>query len=295
MIRDHDRNETEMRDLRTATDRLDGALRRFASGDVRSTLQEPFSPRLEGMRRDFNRGVSAIGRTVDAVLGGTQDLRNQSSLMREELAEAGRLKTRRADGLSKAAAQAAAGEWAASQQVAATRHLAAIAEKAKLDMRRPKQAIAEATGMIDRLEHDDNRETRSAQLAALRDKSGQIERELHAMELYLAALTDQCAKLSDAAASQAGTIASLRTRMDELARDDRTNEAETVRPDLILDRMDRSVGDIDREASRFLQVTVVTPPPIDPSPFDSGPFDPSPLRRSPRAPFLRLVKSGNPD
>lgn len=63
-----DRNETELRNLRATVDMLDGGLRRFAAGDVRTTFENPFPLHFEGLRRDFNRGIGAVSRAADAVI-----------------------------------------------------------------------------------------------------------------------------------------------------------------------------------------------------------------------------------
>src|SRR3546814_20718290 len=55
-MRDRDRLESELLELRAVAAALDGSLRRLACGDVSQQIGAPFPRAFEGMRQDFIRG-----------------------------------------------------------------------------------------------------------------------------------------------------------------------------------------------------------------------------------------------
>jgi methyl-accepting chemotaxis protein len=278
MIRDFDRNETELRDLRTAVDMIDAGLRRFATGDIRSTLDQQLPLRHEGMRRDFNRGVANVTRAVDTILGNTQSLRDDAEILRDAQAETASARASRTEKLSAMTGIAAASDRIAKQQVAATQHVATIAHNARLDMRRPKEAAAAALKMIEAIEAAGNEADWQDRMATLKAKAEEIGRELDAMGLYVDALADHVQDLTTVAERQATAASATSAGLDELTKSERASSPDAITASITLDRITRGIGDIDREASRFMKVTVVTAP--------QPPRDPDDRR-----PFLRLVKT----
>jgi methyl-accepting chemotaxis protein len=277
MIRDFDRNETELRDLRSAVDMLDGGLRRFATGDIHNTLDHAFPLRLEGLRRDFNRGLGGMTKAIDSVLDGTQSLRSDAEILREALSNSADAKAARAEKLAKLTSAAAAGTHSAKQQTIASQHVATIAQNARFDMRRPKEAVAAALKMIAAIETAKSETDDADRMSALRAKAEEIGRELDAIGLYVDALADHVSDLTKSAEKQTAATSALHAGLDDLSKTERAGSADAITASLTLDRMSRSVADIDREASRFMKVTVVTQPPSPPS--------------GEHRPFLRLVKS----
>lgn len=71
--------------LHRATDALASGLKRLASGDMLCEIHEPFAPKFEALREDFNNSVSqlrevlvAAGQSAGAVTSGTSEISNAS-------------------------------------------------------------------------------------------------------------------------------------------------------------------------------------------------------------------------
>ncbi|MDE1157816.1 MAG: hypothetical protein PW791_05990 [Neorhizobium sp.] len=274
MIRDYDRNETELRNLRATVDMLDGGLRRFAAGDVRTTFENPFPLHFEGLRRDFNRGISAVGRTADTVIDTSRTLRDDTIALREVLADVEAARAARSERNSAALGKATTVERNARQIAATARHAATIAHNAKLDLPRPRQALEATLKMIGAIAAGGASPQR---IEAIEAKLGELGRELEAAGLYVEALADHVDTLSAAAEEQSALTADLRERADQSSRSERIDGATAIAPVLALDRIDRGLTDIEREADRFTRVVVIAPP---------QPQDPTSGRKT----FLRLVK-----
>jgi methyl-accepting chemotaxis protein len=274
MIRDYDRNETELRNLRATVDMLDGGLRRFAAGDVRTTFENPFPLHFEGLRRDFNRGISAVGRTADTVIDTSRTLRDDTIALREVLADVEAARAARSERNSAALGKATTVERNARQIAATARHAATIAHNAKLDLPRPRQALEATLKMIGAIAAGGASPQR---IEAIEAKLGELGRELEAAGLYVEALADHVDTLSAAAEEQSVLTADLRERADQSSRSERIDGATAIAPVLALDRIDRGLTDIEREADRFTRVVVIAPP---------QPQDPTSGRKT----FLRLVK-----
>ncbi len=281
MIRDRDRNEMELQQLRVVVNALDGGLRRFASGGLTTGIDTPFPIQWEGMRRDFNRGLSGLNGAIDSVLGGARLLREDSASLRDSLTDAGRKDREHTDHLSRTTADSRALAQGFETLKAGSRHAAIIADRAREDLRRPKEAVAAALDVISRMEKRPDQRSQGAELGELSATTAQIGRELEALGLYLESLGDHLAALMQNADDHAGAAAS---HCETLAEMTRSRHGARLKGDiaaLLLDRMDRQIADIDHKASRFTPVTVITEPPHDPSPADPGG----------RASHLRLVKS----
>ncbi|MBP1846217.1 methyl-accepting chemotaxis protein [Rhizobium petrolearium] len=276
MIRDRDPNELELQHMRVVVNALDSGLRRFAVGDLEATIDTPFPAHFEGMRRDFNRGLRALSGTMDSVVDNASLLRHESDSLRKSMTEnAGK----EADGstrLSKAVAAAGSVALGLRQQKALAQHAATIAENAKLDIHRPREAIAGALKLIEKIGKEPGGKASSGRIEALSEKTEQIGRELDALSLYLDALGEHIVNLAEMAETQAGAASSAHDELNELAKSRRSASLKADIETLTLDRMDRNIAEIHQKASRFMHVTVITPPPRDPGT---------------RGPHLRLVKS----
>lgn len=276
MIRDFDRHETELRETRETVDRLDGGLRRFAAGDIQTIIDQPFPLRLEGLRRDFNRGINTVNRAIETIGERSQTLRDQSAVVRNALTAEETAQIERREKLRQAAALAAVSERDAKQQASLTQHISAIAHNARTDMRRPQEAIEAALKLIRNM--GEQAGASAEQRQALQDKTEEIGRELEAISLYVDAIADHVGELCTTTAGHAGETGRLRSNLDEVARAPQLNIGPASTPILSLDEMDRRIADIDRETSRFAVVPVFAP--ITPTDGGSG-----------RKPFLRLVKA----
>ena len=78
-MRDRDRLESELLELRAVADALDGSLRRLASGDIYQIIDMPFPRPFEGMRKDFNRGLAAVAGSIDEIISRTRELRSEAA------------------------------------------------------------------------------------------------------------------------------------------------------------------------------------------------------------------------
>ncbi|MGK6312000.1 hypothetical protein [Neorhizobium sp. DT-125] len=270
-----------MRHLRTVVDALDAGLRRFAAGDLNATVDTPFPAQFEGMRRDFNRGVSALNGTLDALVGDVLVLRNESDTLRSAMNENAGKDAEDSDRLSKAAASIGALNQRLREQKTRAQHAATIAYNARLDIRRPKEVVAAALKTIEAIGRKPDGPASKTDLETLSLGTEQIGRELDALCLYLDALNDQLGILSEMAGDQAEIASSISKDLKDISRSRHAAKLKADMATLALDRMDRQIADIDRRANRFVRVGVVTEPPHDPAPRDPGA----------RGPHLRLVKS----
>jgi methyl-accepting chemotaxis protein len=278
MIRDFDRNETELRNLRATVDMLDGGLRRFAAGDVRTTFENPFPLHFEGLRRDFNRGIAAVGRAADTVIDTSRALKDDTSALRDVLADAETARSVRSERGSAILGKSTTVERNARQIAATAHHAATIAHNARLDLPRPRQALDATLKMIGALAAEG---ASPARIEAIEAKLAELGRELEAAGLYVEALSDHVGTLAAAADEQAALAADLRERADQAAKSERTDGATAIAPVLALDRIERGLTDIEREADRFTHVTIINPP------EPPKPHDPTSGRKT----FLRLVKT----
>ncbi|SMF04653.1 hypothetical protein SAMN02982989_4703 [Xaviernesmea oryzae] len=281
MIRDRDRNELELRHMRTVVDALDGGLRRFAAGDLNAAVNTPFPAPFEGMRRDFNRGVGALGGTLDALVGDALVLRSESDTLRNAMNESAGKDAEDSDRLSRAAASIGLMSQHLREQKTRAQHAATIAYNARLDMRRPKEAVAAALKTIEAMGRKPDGPASKVDLETLSLGTEQIGRELDALCLYLDALNDQLGILSETAGDQAEMASSTSEDVKDVSRARHAAKLKTDMATLALDRMDRQIADIDRKAGRFVRVSAVAEPPHDPAPRDPGA----------RGSHLRLVKS----
>ncbi|MCF6367729.1 methyl-accepting chemotaxis domain-containing protein [Rhizobium halophilum] len=108
--------------------------------------------------------------------------------------------------------------------------------------------------------------------------SGQTVREFDALDLYTEALDTQLSSLGQEARQHAVATEDVRAGLAELARGNRPLDDAQPSPEMRLSSIDRAIAEIDRQASRYMPVRVMTPP-VDPTPGSS-----------PRS-HLRLVKS----
>lgn len=272
MIRDRDPNELELQHMRVVVNALDSGLRRFAVGDLDATIDTPFPAHFEGMRRDFNRGLRALSGTMDTVVDNARIHRRESDALRKSMTENAGKEADESTRLSKAAADVGTVALGLRQQKALARHAATIAENARLDLHRPKEAVAAALRLVEEIGGD----LGGKGVAELSETTQQIGRELKALALYLDALGEHVGNLAQMAENQAGAASSAHDELNELAKSRRSASLKADIETLTLDRMDRNIAEIDQKASRFVHVTVIIPPPRDPGT---------------RGPHLRLVKS----
>jgi chromosome segregation ATPase len=285
MIRDRDRNELELQQMRVVVSALDGGLRRFAAGDLSTTLDTLFPAHWEGMRRDFNRGLNDLNGTMDSVVGNARLLREESDSLRRATKQAAETDTEHANQLSKTVAAVGTLTQRLREQKIRAQHAAAIAQNAQLDIGRPREAVEIALKLIAEM-GDQAGQISTERHEALSSATQQIGRELDALCLYLDALTDHLGTLSETAQGQAETGSSIYDDLTEIAKSRRSVSLKADMATLTLDRVDRQIAEIDQKASRFARVTVIVEPPHDPDPHGSGPHGPGP-----RGLHLRLVKS----
>lgn len=278
MIRDYDRHETELRETRETMDRLDGSLRRFAMGDIQTIIDQPFPLRLEGLRRDYNRGINTVNKAIDTIGESSQTMRSQANVLRSSLSAEETAQAARREKARQAAALAAGNERSARHQASLSQHVSAIAHNARADMDRPKDAIAAALKLITKMEKQADASNPLHQ--ALKAKTEEISRELQAIGLYMDAIADHMGDLCRASDIHAAEATSLKAGVDEVARAPQFDLGPASTPMMSLADINRKLGDIDRETSRFAQVPVFAPPsPTDGDGNGNG-----------RKPFLRLVK-----
>ncbi|WP_105383301.1 methyl-accepting chemotaxis protein [Neorhizobium alkalisoli] len=286
MIRDRDRNELELQQMRVVVNALDSGLRRFAAGDLSTTLDTLFPAQWEGMRRDFNRGLNALNGTMDSVVGNARLLREESDTLRRAAKQAAETDTEHAHQLSKTVAAVGTLTQRLREQKTRAQHAAAIAQNAQLDIGRPREAVETALKLIAEMGEDQAGQIATERHEALSSATQQVGRELDALCLYLDALTDHLGTLSETAQGQVETGSSIYDDLNEIAKSRRSVSLKADMTTLTLDRVDRQIAEIDQKASRFARVTVIVEPPHDPDPHGSGPHGPGP-----RGLHLRLVKS----
>lgn len=143
-MRDRDRLENELLELRAVADALDGSLRRLAAGDIYQNIDMAFPRAFEGMRKDFNRGLRSLSTSLDEIISRTRELRSESEEMRRGLHVRAEEENSRAAAVSAALVSLASVENATRSQAARADHVSAILHNARLDLDRPRQATAQA-------------------------------------------------------------------------------------------------------------------------------------------------------
>jgi methyl-accepting chemotaxis protein len=141
-MRDRDRLESELLELRAVTDALDSSLRRLATGDVHQQMDIPFPRSHDGMRKDFNRGLASVSTTIDGILNRTRELRAESADLRESLRQNTEDQAHQLTVISTAAAGLAGAADASRTQSAHADHISTILHNARLDLDRPKLAAS---------------------------------------------------------------------------------------------------------------------------------------------------------
>ncbi|MDO6963774.1 methyl-accepting chemotaxis protein [Rhizobium alvei] len=119
-----------------AVEALAGGLERLAQCNIRITLDEPFTPELERLRRDFNTALSEFQRTLVSVLGETSALTEKSQTLSDDAKSLGQRTEQQAAALEQASAaleQITATVKEASLRATDTRDLVRDARKATND------------------------------------------------------------------------------------------------------------------------------------------------------------------
>ena len=143
-MRDRDRLESELLELRAVTDALDGSLRRLASGDIYQIVDVPFPRPFEGMRKDFNRGLAAVAAGIDEIISRTRELRSEAAELDHSLRHSSEDSARQSATVSAAVASLGSAADASRSQSARREHISAILHNARLDLGRPRQAAGDA-------------------------------------------------------------------------------------------------------------------------------------------------------
>ncbi|CAD7041355.1 methyl-accepting chemotaxis protein [Pseudorhizobium endolithicum] len=143
-MRDRDRLESELLELRAVADALDGSLRRLASGDIYQNIDVPFPRPFEGMRKDFNRGLDTVARSIDEIISRTRELRSEAAELGDSLRRSGEEGARRSATVSAAVAALGSAAGNSRNQSARCGHISTIVHNARLDLGRPRQAAGEA-------------------------------------------------------------------------------------------------------------------------------------------------------
>lgn len=143
-MRDRDRLENELLELRAVADALDGSLRRFAAGDIYQNMDIAFPRTFDGMRKDFNRGLRSLTASLDEIISRTRELRSESTELRLSLHLKGEEDAARTAAVSAALASLAGVSNATRSQSARAEHVATILHNARLDLDRPRQAATAA-------------------------------------------------------------------------------------------------------------------------------------------------------
>lgn len=129
--------------LQFVVDTLGAGLNRLAEGDIRITLDQPFSTQFETLRSDFNTSIARFQETLQQVLQETRGLHDNGQEMRSA-----------ADSLSKRTEQQAAAleqTAAALEQVSATvRSSAERTEAVRTLVRDARTSAAGSTEVVDR-------------------------------------------------------------------------------------------------------------------------------------------------
>ncbi|MCB5203919.1 methyl-accepting chemotaxis protein [Neorhizobium sp. T786] len=139
-MRDRDRLESELLELRAVADALDSSLRRLATGDIHQNLDAPFPRSLDGMRKDFNRGLASVSTTIDGILSRTRELRAESADLREGLKQIADDEEQRSLVVASTVAGLAGAADASRTQSTHADHISTILHNARLDLDRPKLA-----------------------------------------------------------------------------------------------------------------------------------------------------------
>lgn len=152
-MRDRDRLESELLELRAVADALDGSLRKLAAGDIYQQIDAAFPPGFEGMRKDFNRGLASVGMSIDEIISRTRELRSESAELRHGLQRNARDEGRQSAVVSGVVVALSGAVDASRSQTAHVDHISAILHNARLDMDRPKQAASRAGDDLHRTCH----------------------------------------------------------------------------------------------------------------------------------------------
>jgi methyl-accepting chemotaxis protein len=241
-MRDRDRLESELLELRAVADALDGSLRKLAAGDIYQQIDASFPPSFEGMRKDFNRGLASVGMSIDEILSRTRELRSESAELRHGLQQSAKDERRQSAAVSAAVVALSGAVDTSRSQSAHVDHISAILHNARLDMDRPRQAASRAGDEMHRTCHslvqlkslvEDVRSVlREAALLALNgginaahtgptgETALDIAKGLHTLTQQVGttveAISEAAGHAMDAAASTVGAIGQLDREFDAL-------------------------------------------------------------------------------
>lgn len=127
--------------LKGVLENLDQAMRRFAAGDLSGRLDKAFPQDFEGLRADFNQAMLALQGTLDDIESGARVLHSSCANAREEATAALQTGSRQYSAIAKAATEIGSIAETLRTRKMQAEHTANIAYNARLDMRRPKEAV----------------------------------------------------------------------------------------------------------------------------------------------------------
>ncbi|MCO6185072.1 PAS domain-containing methyl-accepting chemotaxis protein [Rhizobium sp. L1K21] len=87
-----------------AVEAIGAGLARLAKCNIRMTIDEPFIPEFESLRRDFNTAISEFQRTLESVLGETDALGTKSASLNDDAIALGQRTEQQAAALEEASA-----------------------------------------------------------------------------------------------------------------------------------------------------------------------------------------------
>jgi len=135
-----------------AVDAIAAGLERLAACNIRVTLDEPFIPELERLRRDFNMALAEFQRTLVSVLGETSALNDNSQTLSDDAKSLGMRTEQQAAALEEASAaleEITATVKEASARATDTRDLVQEARRATTNSVTVVQSAIDAIGRID--------------------------------------------------------------------------------------------------------------------------------------------------
>lgn len=136
--------ENALETMTHVVERLDGALRRLAAGDMTVRLETPFPDQFEGLRNDFNHALIAIEETLGRVGTGARTLRTACAMTRQDFTQVAGAGARQSGAIARTLSEIGGLSEILRARKMQAEHTANIAHNARADMYRPREAIAHA-------------------------------------------------------------------------------------------------------------------------------------------------------
>jgi methyl-accepting chemotaxis protein len=152
--------ETERQHTAQQQDRMVGALAsglsRLAQGDLTYSLDEPFAPEYEQLRRDFNTAIGELRQLIGTIVGNAATIRSGTSEISQASQDLSRRTEQQAASLEETAAALDEITATVRQTSEGAQHARQVVATAKTDAERSGQVVQQAVAAMSEIETSSN-------------------------------------------------------------------------------------------------------------------------------------------